>query len=618
MALNARKYGLLKSGLDAHTLGISAVSQLLEQCGLSAAIADAETCSAVDHISNPAAFSVFKSWVMNNKITDLGFSYRLDPHQAVEVFGKLMHQIDNDSQLSPMLNGILREIYFAGLHESCVRIQKKFNGRFQTFKGDETATETLSKLGVPSQFIPKAIIENSVYDDLRIEFGQTLIQKELHHAIKPGIEYSYKEYGTTRDSLICRLNQAQILNQLPLIRAHVGPYLADRASALALFSDWLKKLSQSRLLDIVSVGSSQLSQSNFGEDWQDMPNGGGVPFNSEAELRAIWQDAMPMLVRAYSGTKNVPAMAQILEKNLNMAWHALSLWWFNQLDGRGPLSLARTLHEHFEAIRFIAQSCKPFEPNTSHHFAFRGSDDVTYLVSAYLAARTAKLLGIRHLVLQNMLNTPKSTWGVSDLAKSRALLKLIKSLEDRNFRIIYQPRAGLDYFSPDPEKAKQQLVAVTALMADVAPENDKFPEIIHVVSHSEALFLANPDVINESIRLTKAALKHYPAFRKTHFIRDLILNQDIENRTNELIEETTILLNDMQKNILNLYSGEGLYNVFKMGYLPVPYLWAKRDEFPNAVAWQTRPVDGRVCVVDKTGKKMNIFNRLGIIKHLNN
>jgi hypothetical protein len=123
------------------------------------------------------------------------------------------------------------------------------------------------------------------------------------------------------------------------MRVHAGPYLSDRERALALFSDWLKKLAKARFLDIVSVGSSQLSQSMFGEDWGDRPNGGGVPFNSEFELQAIREDAAPMLVRAYSATKNIPDMAKILERNLNMAWHALSLWWFNQIDGRGPLSL---------------------------------------------------------------------------------------------------------------------------------------------------------------------------------------------------------------------------------------------------------------------------------------
>ncbi len=386
---------------------------------------------------------------------------------------------------------------------------------------------------------------------------------------------------------------------------------------MALFSEWLKTLSKSRLLDIVSVGSSQLSQSKFGEDWGDLPNGGGVPFNNAFELRAIREDASPLLVRAYSATNNIPQVAKILEENLNMAWHALSLWWFNQIDGRGPLSVKQGLDQHIETLRYFASVEKPYEPNLSHHFAFRGADDLTYIVSAYLAARTAKLHGIKYLVLQNMLNTPKSTWGVRDLAKARALLKLVKQLEDRNFRVIYQPRAGLDYFSPDAQRAKQQLAAVTALMDDVEPENTQSPEIIHVVSYSEALFLANPEVVNESVQITKAALRFYPEFRKRNAVKDIILSKELAENTEELWEEATVLIRDMERNIKDLYTSDGLYTVFRMGYFPVPYLWEGREEFSNAVDWTTKIIDGGIFVVDEQGKRINIQERLERIRNLN-
>ena len=114
-----------------------------------------------------------------------------------------------------------------------------------------------------------------------------------------------------------------------------------------------------------------------------------------------------MLLRTYSGTKNVPELARIHEESINIAWHALSFWWFNQLDGRGPNSVKQNLEEHIETLKYIAETNKPFEPNIPHHFAFRGSDDLTYVLSAVLAARTAKKYGIRTFVLQVMLNTPR-------------------------------------------------------------------------------------------------------------------------------------------------------------------------------------------------------------------
>jgi len=610
------RYGFIKSGLDAHTLGISLLTQLLEGCGFKVYQSDIAISEAIDNIENIHSFEMFKRWIIQNKITHLGFSYRLDPKQGLETFGNLVYKIKNDSLLSRKNNEYIQKIYFAGLPESCELIEKEFGKEYETFRGDETPVETLKKLDVPDELIPKSIRENSIYDELRFSFGEKLINEEKQLQIHPFESYQYKYYGTVKDHLILRLSQAKKKNQLPLTRVHVGPYLKEREKALAMFSDWLKKLSKSQFLDIVSVGSSQLSQSKFGEDWSELPNGGGVPFNSEFELKAIREDAVPMLVRAYSGTKNVARIAEILEENLNMAWHALSLWWFNRIDGRGPLNVRQNLSEHIEALKYIAKVRKPYEPNIPHHFAFRGTDDVSYIVSAYLAAKTAKQIGIRYLVLQNMLNTPKSTWGVRDLAKSRALLRIVKNLEDKSFKVIFQPRAGLDYFSPDINKAKIQLAAVTALMADIEPEVKYSPEIIHVVSYSEALFLASPDIINESIQITRAALKHYSEFRKKYFINDIISSKELLAESVELYEEANILIRDMEKNIENLYTSDGLYKVFKMGYLPVPFLWESREEFSNAVNWSTGIIKGAVCVIDDYGKKMRIRDRLEKIHSL--
>ena len=149
--------------------------------------------------------------------------------------------------------------------------------------------------------------------------------------------------------------------------------------------------------------------------------------------------------------------------------------------------MLENLKEHFEAIRYIATTGKPVAPNVPHHFAFRGADDITYIVSGYLAAKACKELGVKHLILQNMLNTPKYTIGIQDLAKGRAMLRLVRGLEDSNFSVSLQLRAGLDYFAPDLEKAKVQLAAVTCMMDDIDPENDNSPEIIHVVNYSEAV-----------------------------------------------------------------------------------------------------------------------------------
>lgn len=308
-----------------------------------------------------------------------------------------------------------------------------------------------------------------------------------------------------------------------------------------------------------------------------------------------------MLVRTYAGTRNIPKLAAIYEDTINIAWHALSFWWFNQIDGRGPYGVKENLEQHIETLRYIAATGKPFEPNIPHHFSFRGGDDTSYVLSTYLAAITAKKMGVRYFVLQVMLNTPKYTWGVQDLAKARALLGLIRELEDGSFRVFLQPRAGLDYFSPNLDKAKVQLAAVTAMMDDIEPTKTQSPDIIHVVSYSEAVKLATPEIINESIQITLTALNEYRRQKILGKLDDMKNNIEIEERTSELITEVKAIRKLIEKHITNPYSATGLYDIFQKGIMPVPYLWECRDEFKDAVKWNTAIIAGSVKVVDERG-----------------
>jgi len=386
----------------------------------------------------------------------------------------------------------------------------------------------------------------------------------------------------------------------PLIRAHSGPYSPDmtRTDCIKQYLQWCKTLAESGYLDILSIGSSQLSQSNFGESWNGKINGGGVPVNSEKEYIDIWKAANPMLVRTYSATKNVRDMAEMYERTIHIAWHALSLWWFDELDGRGTNNLYQNLNEHIDTMRYVALTNKPVEANVPHHFAFRGCDDVTYILSEVLAAKMAKKCGVTSFILQNMLNTPRSTWGIQDIAKSRVVLKLVKELEDKNFRVIFQTRAGLDYFKPDIEKAKVQLASVTAMMDDIDPYNVYNPEIIHVVSYSEALYLATPEIINDSIKITRTSLRKYRQRKKELQIIERA-EEKIVVRMEQLETDVRKLLNAMEVNIPNLYSARGLYTAFVAGWLPVPQLWSESEEFKMAKQWEVQMHNGGLEVEDK-------------------
>ena len=414
--------------------------------------------------------------------------------------------------------------------------------------------------------------------------------------------YGYPECGRNDDSYVARLNYARQKHTLPIIRTHSGPYNPNREEALKEYNSWCKQLAQTRLLDVLSIGSSQLTQAHFGESWEGLHNGGGIPVNSELEYRIIKDNASPMLVRTYSGTKDVPRLARIHERALNISWHALSFWWFDELDGRGNNTLLNNLKEHFEAVRYIVTTGKPVEPNVPHHFAFRGADDISYIISGYLAAKACKILGVKHLILQNMLNTPKYTIGVQDLAKGRTMLRLVRELEDKNFSVSLQSRAGLDYFAPDLEKAKIQLAAVTCLMDDLEPENENSPEIIHVVNYSEAVRLATPPVIKESIQITLAALHAYRQARKCGKIPNMAYDKETKYREDALYAEAKESIMILEQALPNLYTPEGFYRVFMEGFLPVPYLLDQKHKFRKATQYHTAIKNGGIYVVDDTGK----------------
>jgi hypothetical protein len=604
-------FALVRPSIDAHSLGISSIAQLLHDCNINTLIANHTICTSANEPWNFNKMVIFSNWIRQNKISHLGFSYRLDPEDGIYVFRKLFHQI-KDRKLLFNQSGPIKRIFFAGLPNTCKKIYSYFGNQIELFYGDETIHETLNKLNIPLKMRPKEINETVSYDKSRLSFAYNLIKSEKHLQINSINRSEYIGYGTKKDRVVNRIKHGIQNNHPPLMRTHIGPYSKNKKECMKLYKNWCKELSKKGLLDILSIGTSQLTQSHFGKEWGNKPNGGGVPINSPEEFHEIWKSSLPMLVRTYAGTTNMPKLASMYEKSMNIAWHTFSLWWFCEIDGRGPHSVKENLELYFETFKVISKSGKPYEPNVPHHFAFRGSDDLTYIVSALLAAKAAKKMNVPYLILQLMLNTPKHTWGIQDLAKARATLSLIKELENHSFKVYLQPRAGLDYFSHNLEKAKEQLAAVTALMDDILPWDSSSPEIIHVVNYSEGSHLADPQIVNESIQITRAALIEYRKYRKLGLIEDMSQNQEVIYRTKQLIQEAKSIITTIEKYIPNPYSPKGLFSIFYYGFLPTPYLWEKREEFFHATQWQTKLIKGGVRLVDQQGAPINLKNRLQI------
>ena len=147
-------------------------------------------------------------------------------------------------------------------------------------------------------------------------------------------------------------------------------------------------------------------------------------------------------------------------------------------------------------------------------------------------------------------------------------------------------------------------------MDDIDPGNPNSPGIIHVVSYTEGSRLADPPVINESIRITHAALNKWRRLRQTGQIDDMSNHPETALRTRQILSEARALLHAIDWQIPMPYTALGLHRIFKAGFLPVPQLDYCRDEFPNAVDWETRLIQGAVRLVDASGNILETKERL--------
>lgn len=605
-----RKFGIIKTKIDAHTMGISNVTSILKECGYEVVISNNIIGVAIERISNEKFFEIIYRWIVENRITDLCLSYRLDPSYGAKMMSLLIKKTKEAGLFSTQKSSLIRKFYFAGLEEGCILIKRDFKQIVETFIGDEDIEETLNKFNVPKHLIPSNIIKNNEYDKELLKFGNYIIDNELDKNIRLKKEFNYNDLGTRSDNIVKRIEDGYKRNLLPLYRAHIGPYCEDRFEALKLFKSWLKTLVSTKKIDIVSIGSSQLTQERFNKSWIGFVNGGGVPIKTTEELFDIYNISRPLLLRAYSATTDIVNFAKILDMTINNAWHALSIWWFNELDGRGPLGLSESIKEHLSVIDYLSKENKILEVNTSHHFSFRGGDDVTSIISVFLSALYAKRRGVKVFVLQNMLNTPKGISAINDLAKSRVLLKLFSEITDKNFRVIYQPRAGLGFFSPKEKIAKAQLGAVTAQMYDIQTKL----ELMHVVSYSEGYKLASPEILNNSINICEAVKLYYPSYKKRFSIQDIINSTDFPERYEALYNQSKMFINFILSRYKKL-SFEVFFELFDQGYLPVPNLWNGKEKYPKAIDWDTQLLDGAIKLIDSHGKEITMNERINLLKN---
>lgn len=391
----------------------------------------------------------------------------------------------------------------------------------------------------------------------------------------------------------------------PLLRHHFG--LPDLKQTIM----GTKKIALSQALDIISIGPDQNAQESFFRP-KEMKKGqdgaGGVPLRKPEDLEAIFKSSrcgnFPLL-RCYSGTRDLDRWAEMLLKTINIAWGAVPLCWYNQLDGRSNRTPEESIRENQQAMRWYAEHDIPLEVNESHHWSLREAPDSIAVAAAFLAAYNSKKTGTKHYVAQYMFNTPQGTSPMMDLAKMMAKIELIESLHDKNFKSIRQTRTGLASLCPDPDLAKGEL-AVSSLY-QMALE----PKIVHVVGFCEADHAATPSDVIESSKIVQGAISNISLD-----LLSILNDARIKERKKELIEEAKIILQSMK----DLASGKvedpwsdpaTIAQAIKIGLLDAPHLCGN-PYAPGKVFTQIR--EGKCLAVDlQSGKPLNEEERISRI-----
>jgi len=381
----------------------------------------------------------------------------------------------------------------------------------------------------------------------------------------------------------------------PLLRHHYGQPTMEATLK------GIQQIAKTKALDVISLGIDQDAQANFFHPERQNPRqrgAGGVPVRSAEDYRKLYAASRTgnfPLMRSYSGTDDFLKLAQLYKDTINISWCAIPIFWFNQMDGRGPWGLKDSIRKHQEVMAWYGNEGIPVELNEPHHWGMRDAPDVIYVVSAFLSAYNAKRFGVRDYIAQMMFNSPPGTSDAMDLAKMMACLELTEPLQDDDFRIWRQTRTGLLSYPLQDEAARAHLA--TSIYLQMALK----PHILHIVGHTEAHHAATATDIIEASQMARqaieTALKGQP---------DMTKDPAILRRVDHLKKEADITLAAIRilapASVKDPFTDpETLSQAVQKGILDAPHL--KNNPFARGNI-KTRVLWGACEAVDSHGKKV--------------
>jgi uncharacterized protein (TIGR01319 family) len=327
------------------------------------------------------------------------------------------------------------------------------------------------------------------------ELEQFALKKKSTHEL---VEQKWSDF------LVERIQQVRERENRPIIRAHIGIAAETIEPTVAA----IEKLADAKAFEIVSLAPDQTSQellAKFIRGEEDpkryLAGQGGAPIRTVEDLKrlkaASQRGNFPMS-RIYTGTDELLALAKLWQEHLNSCFPAVPIFFYNELDGRGPISIRDSFDEHYQTIEYWAKVGKPCEINDPHQWGLRYASDDMQVTDHVLCAIIALKKGIKHYVMQMMFELPPEISAMDDLAKMKAAYDLAEPLTRHfDFNIIKETRSGLPSFPPNLNEAKGHLAfgIYTQLYME--------PDILHVVTHSEAHHEASADDVIESCEITK-------------------------------------------------------------------------------------------------------------------
>lgn len=403
----------------------------------------------------------------------------------------------------------------------------------------------------------------------------------------------------------------------PIIRHHFG------LPTLEATREGIEQIAAAQVIDVISLGIDQDAQENFYHPERRDPRrtgAGGVPVRSAEDYRLLYAASRRgnyPLMRTYSGTDDFIRLAEMYVDTIHNAWCAIPLFWFNQMDGRGPWDLEGSIREHQRVMAWYGVHGIPVELNEPHHWGMRDAPDVVFVVSAYLSAYNARACGVKDYIAQLMFNSPPGHTDAMDLAKMLAVIDLITPLAATPcppevaakqeagtaspFRLWRQTRTGLLSYPLDLAAARAHLAASIYIQMAL------HPHIIHVVGHTEAHHAATAEDVIEACKLARRAVENALSGQP-----DMTADPRIWERREHLVAEARRTLDA----IANLAGPEAadpftdpatLRSAVTSGILDAPQLRNNRFGRGQVI---TRMVAGQCLAVNQAGVPLSEEERL--------